>query len=423
MREFRSTNGHKPQSNAKPFETKPIPWPAGSKLKLEQLIPAQPIESNTKTTRRNLKLGRLSDVMPQPVQWLWPDRIARKVVLFTGLPDCGKTTAAIDIAARVTRGSAWPDGSGIAPLGSVIFLTAEDGLADTIRTRADAAGADASRIYFLDGMHDEKGQPSSFSLQQDLALLSEHVKEIGDVTLIVIDPITAYLGAGKIDTHKTADVRAVLSPLKDFADEYGVAVLALTHPSKTVTKAMNAATGSQGFIAAARSAWLFTRETDAEGQETGRTLMLPIKNNLSARRNNGLAYRIAGCDLGNGMSAPYLQWESDPVTIPADQALAMAMEAGSFSDEGRTAAEDVADFLREVLKDGPVPVAEIEASARSAGLLGAAQRVNQYKPFRKAKEKLGIEAYQPRGEQSGTGSPGWVWFLGTNSPPGGSGAL
>jgi hypothetical protein len=95
----------------------------------------------------------------------------------------------------------------------------------------------------------------------------------------------------------------------------------------------------------------------------------------------------------------------------------MAMEAGSLSDEGRTAADDVADFLREVLKDGPVPVAEMEASARSAGLLGATQRV-KYKPFRKA-----IEAYQPRGEQSETGSPGWVWFLGTNSPQGGSGAL
>jgi hypothetical protein len=90
------------------------------------------------------------------------------------------------------------------------------------------------------------------------------------------------------------------------------------------------------------------------------------------------------------MSAPYLRRESDPVTITADQALAMAMEAGSLSDEVRTAADDVADFLREVLKDGPVPVAEIEASARSAGLLGATQRVNPYKPFQKAKDKLGV---------------------------------
>jgi hypothetical protein len=84
MREFRSTNGHKPQSKAVPFEAKPIPVPAGSPLKLEQLVAVQQIEPNTKIRRRNLKLGRLSEVMPQPVQWLWPDRIARKVVLFTG---------------------------------------------------------------------------------------------------------------------------------------------------------------------------------------------------------------------------------------------------------------------------------------------------------------------------------------------------
>jgi putative DNA primase/helicase len=385
MREFRSTNGHKPQSKAVLFEAKPIPMPAGFPLKLEQLVPVQPIEPNTKIRRRNLKLGRLSDVMPQPVQWLWPDRIARKVVLFTGLPDCGKTTVAIDIAARVTRGSAWPDDSGIAPLGSVIFLTAEDGLADTIRTRADAAGADASRIYFLDGMHDEKGQPSSFSLQQDLALLSEHVKEIGDVTLIVIDPITAYLGAGKIDTHKTADVRAVLSPLKDFAEEYGVAVLALTHPSKTVTKAMNAATGSQGFIAAARSAWLFTRETDAEGQETGRTLMLPIKNNLSARRNNGLAYRIACFNFGNGITAPYVAWDHEPVMVSADTALAIAMgPAGTSSGDSSALAEAIAFIEEEFLVAERIEASDLSKSARNGGI--------SPETLKRARKKLGIVA-------------------------------
>jgi putative DNA primase/helicase len=406
------------QSGGGAFDTTVIDILEG-RLLLEQLRPKTggdpppPTQAKKREPRRGAKFTALADVRPQPVRWLWPDRIACKLVLFTGLPDCGKTTAAIDIAARVTMGKVWPDGSGLAPHGSVLILTAEDGLADTIRTRADAAGADVWRIYVLTGVHDERGNQSSFELQQDLVLLAEKVQEVGDVALVIIDPITAYMGAGKIDTHKTADVRAVLSPLRDFADRHGVAVIGLTHPSKSVNKAMNAATGSQAFVAASRATWLFARETDEEGQETGRMLMLPVKNNLSAKRNNGLAYRLAGRDLGNGMSAPYVQWEDDPVTITADQALAMAMEAGSFSDEGRTA--DVADFLREVLKDGPVPVAEIEASARSAGLLGATQRVNQSKPFRKAKEKLGIEAYQPQGEQSGTGSPGWVWFLRTNS--------
>jgi putative DNA primase/helicase len=380
-----TTNGHGPQSNDDPFDAIPVPLPPGSKMRLEKLVPKQPIELKTKIRRRNLKLGRLSDVTPQPVQWLWPDRIARKVVLLTGLPDCGKTTAAIDIAARVTRGRAWPDGSGIAPLGSVIFLTAEDGLADTIRTRADAADADTSRIYFLDVMHDEKGQPSSFNLQQDLALLSEHVKEIGDVTLIVIDPITAYLGAGKIDTHKTADVRAVLSPLKDFADEHGVAVLGLTHPSKTVTKAMNAATGSQGFVAAARAAWLFTRETDAEGQETGRTLMLPIKNNLSARRNNGLAYRIATFNFGNGITAPYVDWDHEPVTVSADAALAIAMgPAGTSSGDSSALAEAITFIEEEFLVAERIESSDLAAWARNAGI--------SPETLKRARKKLGIVA-------------------------------
>src|SRR5262249_4776451 len=100
----------------------------------------------------------------------------------------------------------------------------------------------------------------------------------------------------------------------------------LTHPSKSVTKAMNAATGSQGFVAAARATWLFTRETDDAGLETGRTLMLPVKNNLSARRHNGMAYRLLCADLGNGISAPYVSWDNEPVTVSADAALAAAME-------------------------------------------------------------------------------------------------
>jgi putative DNA primase/helicase len=121
--------------------------------------------------------------------------------------------------------------------------TAEDGFADTIRTRADAAGADVKKIYVLKSVHDEEGRATTFDLQQDLVRLAEKISEIGDVRLIVVDPITAYMGAGKIDTHKTADVRAVLSLLTEFSDKHGVAVIGLTHPSKSVTRAMNAATG------------------------------------------------------------------------------------------------------------------------------------------------------------------------------------
>lgn len=333
--------------------------------------------------RRKAAFDRLADIEPQPVCWLWPDRIARKFVLFTGPPDCGKTNTAIDIAARVTTGNVWPDGSGKAPLGSAIVMTAEDGLGDTVRTRADAAKADVRRIYCLNAVHDGDGKPSSFSLQEDLELLGEKVREIGDVALVIIDPITAYLGAGRIDTRRTADVRAVLSPLKDFAEAHNITVLGLTHPSKTVTKAMNAATGSQAFIAAARSAYLFTREMN-DGQETGRTLMLPIKNNLAPRKE-GLAFRISARLIGHGeIVAPYVDWDSAPITMSADEALAATMEAtGGSAAASRDALGEAVFFLREEFSASErVEASIIDKQARKAGI---SQRT-----LKRARKELGV---------------------------------
>jgi putative DNA primase/helicase len=240
-------------------------------------------------------------------------------------------------------------------------------LGDTIRPRADGAKADVRRIYCLNAVHDEDGKPSSFSLQADLELLGEKVREIGDIVLIIIDPITAYLGAGKIDTHRTADVRAVLSPLKDFAEEHNITVLGLTHPAKTVTKAMNAATGSQAFIAAARSAYLFTREMN-EGQETGRTLMLPIKNNLAPRKE-GLAFRISTRLIGHGeIVAPYVDWDSSPITMSADEALAATMEATGGDGAGGALSEAV-NFLREEFSVVErLEASIIERQAKKAGI-------------------------------------------------------
>jgi hypothetical protein len=157
---------------------------------------------------------------------------------------------------------------------------------------------------------------------------------------------------------------------------------------------------------------LFTRELDEEGNESGRTFMLPVKNNLSDKRNNGISYRLASFDFGGGVTAPYVVW-GEAVSITADQALAIALEPLSTGGgDGRTATDDAVAFLAEVLKDGPVPVTKIEESARAAGLLGASQRAGQYKPFRRAREELNVETYQPGGEN---GSPGWVWFIGTKS--------
>ncbi len=92
---------------------------------------------------------RLSDVDPERVRWLWPGRLPLgKLVVLDGDPGVGKSTLALDIAARLSTGRGWPDG-GTCPPGGVLILSAEDGLADTIRPRLDAAGGDPTRVHAL----------------------------------------------------------------------------------------------------------------------------------------------------------------------------------------------------------------------------------------------------------------------------------
>jgi putative DNA primase/helicase len=356
------------------------------------------IKKSPRKRRREMQFTPLSEIDPTPVRWLWPDRVARKFVLFCGPPDVGKTCALLDVAARVSRGDPWPDGGGNAPLGSVLYMTAEDGAADTIRTRAEAAGADLAKVHVLQSVTDENGKASSFNLQRDLDLLTEHVRRIGDVVMVAIDPIAAYLGDNK-DSHKASDVRGILSPLKDFSEEHAVAVVGLAHPSKSVDRAMNAVGGSGAFVAASRATWLFVREVDGEGDETGRTLMLSIKNNLSGRRNNGLAYRIVGCDLGNGISAPRVSWDHEPVNVTADQALAMSADAtGKTPDGGNDALATAMKFIEEeFLAKERIEAVDLVTWAKRAGISEST--------LRRAKQKLGIVS-----KRDGFGE-GSKWYL------------
>ena len=94
---------------------------------------------------RNTKLviECAADILPERVEFLWPGRIAiGKQSLIAGEAGLGKSQITISMAAAVTTGGPWPCGEGNAPLGSVVFLSAEDGASDTVIPRLMAAGAD-----------------------------------------------------------------------------------------------------------------------------------------------------------------------------------------------------------------------------------------------------------------------------------------
>jgi len=334
-----------------------------------------------------LVMRRASDITPEEIAWLWPQLMALgKLTVVAGEPGLGKSQISYAIAAAVTTGGSWPSDGGTAPRGSVIILSAEDDAADTIRPRLDAAGADASRAYIVSAVrdHDGKGR-RSFNLQADLALLEREIDRLGDVRLVVIDPISSYLG--KIDDHKNAALRAVLEPVGEMASRLGVAVLAITHLNKgAVGGANNRVIGSIALVAAARAVFIVAKDPE----DPKRGLFLPSKSNLS-KEGAGLGFRVAERATPSGIVAPAIVWDSEPVTMSADQVL-----ASSHSSSGGAVAE-AKKYLLDALGHGPVPQKDIEADASAEGISPAA--------LRRAEDALRVKSTK-------TGvAGGWAWAL------------
>jgi hypothetical protein len=158
-----------------------------------------------------------------------------------------------------------------------------------------------------------------FDLQRDIDALSKKLAELANVAAVVIDPISAYLGE-KCDSHKNAEVRAVLAPLAAMIAERKVALAGISHLSKAgSTQALLRIIGSLAFVATARAAYLVA----ADPQDKVRRFFLPIKNNLSPD-SSGLAFRIEGVTIPSpygSIETARIAWEQDPVTITADEAI------------------------------------------------------------------------------------------------------
>jgi hypothetical protein len=331
---------------------------------------------------------RAADIEPEPIRWLWPQRIAiGKLTMLAGEPGLGKSQTTCWMAATVTTAGHWPGNEGTADLGSVIILSAEDDAADTVRPRLDAAGADVSKVYIVSAVKVDDGSRRSFNIQADLLLLEREIERIGDVRLVIIDPVSSYLG--RVDSHKNAELRAVLEPIGEMAGRMGVAMVAVTHLSKGGGGGANSRIiGSIAFVAAARAAFIVCRDPD----DQERRLFLPTKNNLG-KEGEGIGFRVGTQLTPSGIVAPTIFWDAEPVTMSADQALA----AQGMDDDDAPARSEAEDFLRNLLADGPRATRELQSEAKAAGLSWAT--------IRRAKDQLGAVAAK-------TGiDGGWTWTL------------
>ena len=342
---------------------------------LALMAKVEPLPCVEPTPQPGPVLTCLADVEPEDVTWLWPGRFPLgKLSAISGDPGLGKSLITMDIAGCVSSGKNWPDGAeNTIGAGDVLILSAEDGIADTIRPRLDATGADVSRIHTLDAIRevydDGRNSERALCFDRDMAHLAEALERLENPLLIIVDPITAYLG--QTDSHKNAKVRGVLKPLSDMAKRVGACVLTVDHLNKkSGGPAVYRSGGSIAFVAATRAAWGVCK--DKEDPE--RRLVLPIKMNLT-KDNSGLAYRVVDSPIYSGV--PLLDWEPGSVHISADEA---------FGDEGQngestSALQEAVEWLREALDGDPIQANELQRMAKDSGYAWAT--------VRRAKESAG----------------------------------
>ena len=327
------------------------------------------------------RVVRLADVAPQEVTWLWPGRIPLgKITVLAGDPGTGKTMQALDVAARVSTGRAFPDGT-TPPAGDVVILTAEDGLADTIRPRLDRAGADVSRVWALQAVwRDEGAVERQFCLAEDVDRL-EALVALRRARLVIVDPLDAYLQG--VDGHRNSEMRVVLAPLAAMLERTGAASILVHHLNKDAStlNALYRLGGSLALIAAARAAFGVAPDPDCEG----RRLFLCLKMSIAAKPE-GLGYRITSGGI---------EWDSDPVTC--DAATAFATRPKRADSDLVSAAKEM---LAEVLAEG-VPIAQLLIEEE------AERRDVSKKSLQAAKKSLGVVS-----KREGFGAGGlWYWQL------------
>jgi len=228
-----------------------------------------------------LDIVAMSQVEAVPVDWLWERWLARgKLALIGGHVGDGKSTLTTAIAATLSRGGRWPDGTR-APVGNTLFLLAEDALDDTLKPRLILHGADCDRVFALRAVRDPDGRERGFSLAKHLPELEAAIIR-HDITLIVIDPLSSFMPGSD---RNGEEVRDILIPLVQVIDRHSVAGLGVMHLGKPngggARRAVQMLLGATAFGATARIVWaLAAGPTD---DDPNRRVLGVVKTNVSMK--------------------------------------------------------------------------------------------------------------------------------------------
>ena len=352
---------------------------------------------------QGVNLIRGDAIVPESIDWLWNGYFARgKMQIIAGAAGTGKTTIAVDFAATVTAGTAWPDGTQ-ATKGNVVIWSGEDGIADTLLPRLIAAGANKERVFFVDVVKDKAG-PRPFDPSKDMPALEKTIADVGGADLIIIDPIVSAVGG---DSHKNAEVRKGLRPVVDLAMSVNAAIIGITHLSKGSkdSNALERVTGSLAFGAVARVVYITIKKAAPEEQneEEGSYSLLPKASSVSAfircksnigPRGGGFEYELSSRTLVDHptIETSSVIWRRK---LTGDPEWLMA-EYESKIGPTEKAIDTAKSFLKRLLKNGPM-------WGKDVLTYGAQQNMSESTLIRAKKEEGIISKKQTNGR--------WFWSL------------
>ena len=301
----------------------------------------------------DLKLINMRDVEVESVSWLWYPFIPYgKVTIIQGDPGDGKTTLVLQIIARLTKGESIIDEKEQSPI-NVIYQTAEDGLADTIKPRLLSADADCSKVLVID----DRDTPLTMrDVRLEQAIVETNAK------LVVLDPIQGFLGAD-VDMHRANEIRPIMKHISELAEKYKCAIILIGHMNKcSVGKSAYRGLGSIDFQAAARSVLIVGRIKD----EPEVRVVCQTKSSL-APEAKAVAFRLNE-ETG-------FEWIGE-LDITADDLLSGTVKG--------TKKQTAMDFLEKLLAEGQMAQTEIIELARHKGISD--------KTLRNAKDELKIKS-------------------------------
>lgn len=346
----------------------------------------------------DITLIRADEIKPQPIQWIWNGWLARgKLHILAGQAGAGKTTIAIQLAATISTGGKFPDGTNTRP-GSILIWSGEDALDDTLTPRLVAADANLEKIYFInDVVNVLQMNKRAFNPAVDMHALVVRAETIPDLTLIMIDPI---ISAVACDSHKNGEVRRALQPVVDFGLKRNCAILGITHFSKggQSKSILDRVTGSLAFGALAR---IVLAAGEIVGDDTTKRILCRVKSNIGAD-TGGFEYSLEEVELESDIHTNRIKWGG--------------YQDGSANDllspPASNNAGDCVDFLKAILANGKMKVKDIFRVGYENGF-------NQDQ-LKRAKQKLKIKS-----QREGFGKGAVIyWVLPSNQIPkiNGSGA-